>query len=80
MLLEIGLWQPLESFANRGEEPKDFRNRLIGMTKRELPGQVGKIYAEAVRECLEIHSNTSDEESQEILCWKVSAALDQCIA
>ena len=47
---------------------------------RELPGQMGNIYAEAVKECLISSEKDSDLYTQERLCWKVSAALDQCMA
>ena len=47
---------------------------------RELPGQMGNIYAEAVQECLTSSSKDADPYTQDRLCWKVSAALDQCVA
>ena len=83
VLLEIGFWQPLRSFETHlhdGTDFEEFRNRLVGLTKRELPGQVGKIYADAVRECLETTAYDSDTDTQQRLCWKVIAALDQCVA
>ena len=82
VLLEIGFWQPLRSFKTdlHRETFEEFTNRLVGLTKRELPGQVGKIYADAVKECLASTAYDSDADTQQRLCWKVIAALDQCVA
>ena len=92
VLLEIGFWQSLESFhfddaynaRDRLQTPRVqrstyVRERLIGLT-HELSGQVGSTYARAVRECLRIEMNCPSEKVEEILCWKVAAALDQCMA
>lgn len=84
VLLEIGLWQSLETLAP-DVDPEDpdvltFRERLIKLAKVELPGQMGSIYAEAVKECLISSRKDSDVDTQERLCWKVNAALDQCMA
>ena len=57
-----------------------FGEHLTKLAKVELPGQVGSIYAEAVKECLISSEKDSDLYTQERLCWKVSAALDQCVA
>lgn len=46
----------------------------------ELPGQMGNIYAEAVKECLVSSAKDFDPYTQDRLCWKVNAALDQCVA
>ena len=54
--------------------------RLNKVAKVELPGQTGSIYAEAVKECLISSEHDDDLYTQERLCWKVNAALDQCVA
>ena len=57
-----------------------FRERLTNIAKVELPGRMGNIYAEVVKECLISSEDDSDLYTQERLCWKVNAALDQCMA
>jgi hypothetical protein len=82
VLLEIGLWQTLESF-DKNYPALQFQSVLLGLTG-ELVGQMGSKYAAAVRECLSITSTDgkagSDREACRVLCWKVAAALDSCSA
>ena len=83
VLLELGLWQPLSSFdatTNLRNDPEVLREHLLKIARNELPGQVGKIYANVVIECLKVGADTSDSTVQELLCWKVAAALDACTA
>ena len=82
VLLEIGLWQSLETLIPDVdfEDELTIGERLIKVAKVELPGQVGSIYAEAVKECLISSKKDSDLYTQEKLCWKVNAALDRCMA
>ena len=91
VLLELGFWQKLDTFkeeADRGltgkipdsEDPHHFRKRLVELAGGELRGQMGRIYAEATKECLGIGSKTNDKEAQRLLCWKVASALDRCTA
>ena len=84
VLLEIGFWQSLQSFDKSAHyEPLIFQKRLLYLTQ-ELEGQAGSTYAGAVRECLGIappgQEFTGRDTTQDILCWKVAAALDQCMA
>ena len=84
VLLEIGFWQRLQTLhRSTPYEPLDFQKRLLNLTT-ELEGQVGSTYAGPVRECLNIAPLEQDlsarDTSQDILCWKVAAALDQCMA
>lgn len=84
VLLEIGFWQSLQSFDRSANyEPLDFQKRLLYLTK-ELEGQAGSTYAGAVRECLSIgplgQDLTGQDTAQDVLCWKVAAALDLCMA
>ena len=62
------------------DEYKHFQARLTQLADRELPGQVGKIYTEAVKACLSVSEYDSNAGTQEKLCWKVCAVLDQCVA
>ena len=80
VLLEIGLWQSLETFETEDESAWEFRDRLVGLATRELPGQVGQIYARVVQECLRTSRDDKDEDTQEKLCWQVVSMLDQCVA
>ena len=82
VLLEIGLWQSLETLIPDVDFEDEFTvgERLIKLAKVELPGQMGSIYAEAVKECLISSEDDNDLYTQERLCWKVNAALDQCMA
>lgn len=57
-----------------------FRVHLIRLANKELPGQVGQVYADAVTACLQVTKNDSDATTRETLCWKVCAVLDQCMA
>ena len=80
VLLEIAPWRTLETFAMKGEPSWDFQNRLLVITFRELPGQVGQIYANVVKECLSTTKNDKDEDTQRKLCWDIISRLDQCVA
>lgn len=80
MLLELGLWQPLSQISHDGLTSSGFRFKLMRMAREELPGQAGQIYANVVLECLAASREYSDAQTQEVLCWKVAAALDECQA
>jgi hypothetical protein len=83
VLLEIALWQPLSDFkTEKIEDPDEFRSKLLGLTRREMPEQVGRIYSEATRMCLEAEAVTekgNEEEQMKGLCWKVIEELDKCV-
>ncbi|KAL8925833.1 MAG: hypothetical protein Q9208_003330 [Pyrenodesmia sp. 3 TL-2023] len=89
VLLEIGFWQSLRTFheaiMSTKNDVKDveapsryFSASLIRLAKKELPGQVGQNYTDAVTACLSIGDNENDASTREKLCWKVCAVLDQC--
>lgn len=84
MLLELGFWQTLDQFksddAASPEDPKQLQARLIKLSGAELRGQMGRMYADAVWECLNLSGRTTDQEVQYVLCWKVASALDRCVA
>jgi hypothetical protein len=81
VLVEIALWQPLsELTSGENEDPNDFRDRLLGVARREMPGLVGRIYAEAARRCLEIKGKEGeDQEQKKGLCWKLIEELSKCV-
>ena len=80
VLLEIGLWQSLNTFDVEQDTPRGIQRRFIGLAVKELPGQVGQIYADAVTRCLNTTEHDQDVETHQTLCWKVVSMLDQCIA
>lgn len=83
VLLELGFWQPLHSFQSvqgDDEDPHQFRDRLVALTRQELRGQAGRIYADAVRECLTNSGDATDVRAPEVMCWKDAAALNRCVA
>ncbi|OCK76317.1 kinase-like protein [Lepidopterella palustris CBS 459.81] len=57
VLLEIGLWCPLQMWSDRKEyrnmAPKEFRNLLVAKYVPRLTATVGEIYRDAVRTCLD---------------------------
>ena len=65
---------------NLTNDPHVFHEHLLKIAQQELPGQVGKIYADVVLACLKVGSGESDSKVQVLLCWKVAAALDGCNA
>jgi hypothetical protein len=81
VLLEIALWQPLSSFTiSENEHPDGFRDRLLGMSKRELPNLVGRIYAEATRKCLEIKGGGQEDRHETTkICSRVVEELEKCV-
>lgn len=56
------------------------QSKLLEVASSDLPGQVGKLYAEAVKVCLSMTEKDNDRIARGKLCWKVCAVLDQCIA
>jgi len=61
------------------DEPKRFRDQLIEITNRKLPGQAGKIYANTTRLCLEIREEgASDEDGQKVL-RQIIEDLNSCV-
>ena len=82
ILLELGLWQSLKTLGSsvNSETVFTFSERLTKIAMQELPGQMGNIYAEVVKECLVSSAKDTDPYTQDRLCWKVNAALDQCVA
>jgi len=47
-----------------------------------MPEQVGRIFAEATRKCIEIGTWTGsnmDQDQKESLCWKIIENLEKCV-
>ena len=63
VMLEIGLWQSISSLAveKANESAHVFRDRLVAIAKRELPGQAGRVYAGATLRCLQILRQTDGQ-------------------
>ena len=80
VLLEIGLWQTVESLGGLHDQPDGFRSCLIRIAEKELPGQAGKIYANVVHKCSVASRHYSNQQTQNTLCGQVAAALDECKA
>ncbi len=79
-MLEVGLWQTMESLAPKyRDDPKRFRNHLLEIARRELPAQTGRIYASATKICLEISElGHTEEEGQKVL-RQVIEDLSRCV-
>jgi hypothetical protein len=82
-MLEIGLWQSISSLAleKADESAHVFRDRLVAIAKRELPGQVGRIYAGATQRCLQVPQTSGGSQkhySREVL-QQVIEALGSCV-
>ncbi|KAI9801444.1 MAG: hypothetical protein M1833_002676 [Piccolia ochrophora] len=83
VLLEIGLWQALESVITDNIISEDeLRQFILSRLVPDLWGQCGSIYGKVVRECLTLRSESvaMEEESQRRLCWDIAERLDQCVA
>lgn len=52
VLLEIGLWRPLDDFRQRCKDDAEFRAKIAGEYCDRLRPKVGDIYCRAVRRCL----------------------------
>ena len=82
VLLEIGLWQNLETFDNgRYVDAYGFRTFVLSKLVPELWGQCGSIYGEVVKDCLKMSSDIGleDEEGRR-LAWSVAERLALCNA
>jgi len=89
VLLEIGLWRPLQMWSQRMEyrtlAPNDFRRLLIEKYVPRLTATVGEVYRDAVRTCLdgtlerERHSSSSAETNKvfDIFTEKVAKPLEE---
>jgi hypothetical protein len=80
-MLEIGLWQAISSLATEKTEESAhaFRNRLVTTAKRELPGQAGRIYAEATTRCLQIREAGHMEDYAKELLQQIIEELGRCV-
>jgi serine/threonine protein kinase len=53
ILLEIGVWQPLQNFFNRKLSPFESARKVLSIACTNLPHQMGRSYCEAVVECID---------------------------
>lgn len=83
ILLEIGLWQSLQTFdTNRWRDAYAFRKFILDRLVPDLWGQCGSIYGGVVKECLTISSSalTLAEEGQRMVAWSIAQRLEKCVA
>ena len=82
VLLEIGLWQNLQTSDNgQWDDAYDFRSYILKELVPDLWGQCGSIYGGVVRDCLNMSSDISleDEEGRR-LAWSIAERLNLCNA
>ena len=82
VLLEIGLWQNLQTFDNgQWDDAYAFRKFVLNKLVPDLWGQCGSIYGGVVRDCLEMSSDIGleDEEGRR-LAWSIAEKLNLCNA
>lgn len=78
ILLEIGLWQSVESFVGGITDftTEEFRGFLRKRVVPDLIGQVGSVYAGVVQECLSLRVDEDREDVVEkTLIWDIAARL-----
>ena len=79
-MLEVGLWQDISTMDPLyQDEPNRFRESLVESTWRELPGQMGRIYAKATRMCLQIRGTGHTEEEGQKVLRQVIEDLSRCV-
>lgn len=82
VLLEIGLWQNLQTFENgQWDDAYAFRKFVLNKLVPDLWGQCGSIYGGVVKDCLKMPSDIGleDEEGRR-LAWSIAERLDMCNA
>ncbi|CAD6583388.1 MAG: hypothetical protein ASARMPREDX12_001258 [Alectoria sarmentosa] len=82
VLLEIGLWQNLQTFDNgQWEDGYAFRRFVLNKLVPDLWGQCGSIYGGVVKDCLKMSSDIGleDEEGRR-LAWSIAERLNLCNA
>ncbi len=83
VLLEIGLWQDLQTFdSSKWKDAYGFRRFVLDRLVPDLWGQCGAIYGGVVKECLTMKSDDAElaEEGQRRLAWNIAERLDKCVA
>ena len=79
VLLELGLWQSLDTFHKGSYSADKFRD-VLKSTTQELIGQTGSKYASATKACLNITSGINERQTQDLLFRSVLAVLEDCSA
>ena len=82
VLLEIGLWQNLQTSDNEGwKDSYDFREYVLKKLVPDLWGQCGSIYGGVVRDCLTMSSDIRlEDEGGRRLAWSIAERLNMCNA
>ncbi|KAH8801524.1 hypothetical protein F5884DRAFT_862218 [Xylogone sp. PMI_703] len=83
VLLEIGIWRPLEEVAYVQSEDFLDTQKQFQKLALKLDGITGSIYGNVVRRCLAINTRERTEAQIKDLsrfCAEISASLDRCIA
>ena len=82
VLLEIGLWQNLQTFDNgQWEDGYAFRRFVLNKLVPDLWGQCGSIYGGVVKDCLKMSSDIGlENEEGRRLAWSIAERLDLCNA
>lgn len=83
LLLEIGLWKPLDKLADIKVYDFEVTKRQFQTLSLNLDGMTGSIYGNVVRRCLAISTRERTEaESRELLnfCSEIAVSLEKCYA
>ena len=82
VLLEIGLWQNLQTFDNGAcVDTYAFRDLVLKKLVPDLWGQCGSIYGGVVRDCLTIPTDIGlEDEAGRRLAWSIAERLNSCNA
>lgn len=82
LLLEIGLWEPLEQVTDVLDRDYDRVKRALQEATLRLDGMTGSIYANVVRRCLAINTGQRTENETRFLwkfCADIVSTLDVCV-
>lgn len=83
VLLEIGMWAPLNSLLSKGYYTSGrttvLHKEILEEVLPDLAGNMGATYRDVVRECLKMgfDSGEGEKECAKTLCWKVAGKLDR---
>jgi len=83
VLLEIGLWKPLDKLVEVDDEEFERTKRNFQGLTMKLDGMIGSIYANVVRKCLAISTRERTESEVKELskfCSEIAASLSKCHA
>ena len=81
ILLEVGLWMPIQQFWKAKYTRKSFKARLEGVYSKKLAGKCGKAYMQAVDYCLGVAHTTRERKQSNLqtdFYWNVLKPLERC--